>query len=152
MQRDEVYYNCTGISNISTAIDPFDPFTGFSAEITVTDKKFYDQIVNLYKGGSREVEKKEKTIKKVPKEFQIKQVIFNENKKATTVLFEDGKHIVVKRSENDYDPSDIYNVVAYAIAKKIYGSNSAFKKSLKEKTTLIVNKKKIKVDPDTLEV
>lgn len=118
-----------------------------------------DLVDRKMKGEDIVSEKKEKTIKngiygtfkKVPKEFQIKQVIFNENKNATTVLFKDGKHIVVKKSEND-GASDIYDVVAYAIAKKIYGTNSAFKKALKEKTTLIANKKKIKVDPDTLEV
>lgn len=110
-----------------------------------------DLVDRKMKGKDIVSEKKEKIIKKVPKEFQIKQVIFNEKKNATTVLFKDGKHVVVKRSESEW-ASDIYNVVAYAIAKKIYGSNSAFKKALKEKTTLIRNKKKTKVDPDTLEV
>lgn len=115
------------------------------------DEMINDLVYRKLKGEDIVSEKKEKIIKKVPKEFQIKQVVFNEKKNATTVLFKDGKHVVVKRSENEWS-SDIYNVVAYAIAKKIYGSNSAFKKALKEKTTLIRNKKKTKVDPDTLEV
>lgn len=115
------------------------------------NKMVNDLVDRKLKGEDIVSEKKEKIIKKVPKEFQIKQVVFNENKNATTVLFKDGKHVVVKRSESEW-ASDIYNVVAYAIAKKIYGSNSAFKKALKEKTTLIRNKKKTEVDPDTLEV
>lgn len=129
-----------------------DYVTSYNGTTTVHINKMVNDLVDRkMKGEDIVSEKKEKIIKKVPKEFQIKQVIFNENKNATTVLFKDGKHVVVKRSEND-GASDIYDVVAYAIAKKIYGTNSAFKKALKEKTTLIANKKKTKVDPDTLEV
>ena len=135
---------------ISTSSDYVTTSSDGSTTVHI-NKMVNDLVDRKMKGEDIVSEKKEKIIKKVPREFQIKQVIFNENKNATTVLFKDGKHVVVKRSEND-GASDIYDVVAYAIAKKIYGTNSAFKKALKEKTTLIANKKKIKVDPDTLEV
>ena len=104
------------IDKISTEIDPY---TGFSAEITVTDKKAYDQIVNLYRGGEYIT----------PKKYQIKKVVANPSKNATTVIFMDGTVEVVKKSPDDPE-ADIFSVVAYAVAKHIYGSNSAFKREV----------------------
>lgn len=114
------YVDNVSISNIRTEIDPF---RGFSAEITVTDKNFYDQIVNLYKGGSREA------MHVTPKKYQIKKVVANPRKNATTVIFADGDVVVVKKSPDDPE-ADIFSVVAYAVAKRIYGSNSAFKREV----------------------
>lgn len=54
-----------------------------------------------------------------------------QNGPATIVFWEDGTKTVVKRSKNDPE-SDIYSVVAYALAKKLYGSNSQFKKLVDE--------------------
>lgn len=64
--------------------------------------------------------------------YAIKKVIVNPKKNATTVLWADGTHTVVKRSEGD-EPADIWSVVSYALAEKIYGSNSAFKREIKGK-------------------
>ena len=58
--------------------------------------------------------------------FAIKKVVVNPSKNATTVIFEDGTVEVVKKSPDDPE-ADIFSVVAYAVAKHIYGSNSAFK-------------------------
>ena len=64
--------------------------------------------------------------------YAIKKVIVNPKKNATTVLWADGTHTVVKRSEGD-EPADIWSVVSYALAEKVYGSNSAFKREVKGK-------------------
>lgn len=49
---------------------------------------------------------------------------------ATIVFFNDGAKIVVKRASDDED--SVYTAVAYAIAKKIYGNNSHFKKVVRD--------------------
>ncbi len=121
------------VDRISTTIDPFE---GFSAEITVTDRKVYDQIVNSYTDrkvydqivnsymrGSREAEHV------TPRKYQIKKVVVNPKKNATTVIFEDGEVVVVKKSPDDPE-ADIFAVVAQAVAKRIYGTNSAFKREV----------------------
>ena len=64
--------------------------------------------------------------------YSIKRIICNPKKNATTVLWADGTHTVVKRSEGD-EPADIWSVVSYALAEKVYGSNSAFKREVKGK-------------------
>ena len=71
----------------------------------------------------------------------IKRIEIN-NKKGvvyTTVIWNDGsKPTVVKKSEDDsHDP---YFAVASAIAIKVYGSNSAFKREIEEKTEDITEK------------
>lgn len=110
------------IDRISTMIDPFE---GFSAEITITDKNFYDQIGDLYMNGGREA------VHVTPRKYQIKKVVANPSKNATTVIFMDGEVVVVKKSPDDPE-ADIFSVVAYAVAKRIYGSNSAFKREVVE--------------------
>ena len=62
--------------------------------------------------------------------FAIKKVVVNPKKNATTVIFEDGTVEVVKKSPDDPE-ADIFSVVAYAVAKHVYGSNSAFKREIK---------------------
>lgn len=69
----------------------------------------------------------------------IKRVIQNPKKNATTVIFEDGEVVVIKRSAADPE-ADIYSIVAYAVAKKIYKTNSAFKRMVDE--TIVIPKKK----------
>ena len=61
--------------------------------------------------------------------FAIKKVVVNPKKNATTVIFEDGTVEVVKKSPGDPE-ADIFSVVAYAVAKHVYGSNSAFKREV----------------------
>lgn len=151
MQRDEVYYGYTGTSNdlvfrdsitgnksigyIDKITTEIDPLKGFSAEITVTDKKFYDQIINSYKGG-RSI-----TGYVTPKKYQIKKVVVNPEKGATTVIFADGTVEVVKKSPEDPE-ADIFSVVAYAVAKRVYGSNSAFKREVVNKVEVMKFKEK----------
>ena len=70
------------------------------------------------------------TIKKKKPNFNIKKIQINPAKNATTVIFEDGKVVVLRKHESDPDV-DLASVVAYAIAEKAYGSNTAFKKHIR---------------------
>ena len=63
--------------------------------------------------------------------YRIKKIQRNPKKKATTVIFENGHVEVVKRNELDPE-ADLYSVVAYAVAKYVYGSNSAFKRQIRD--------------------
>jgi len=70
--------------------------------------------------------------------FNIKKVVVNPKKNATTVIFVDGSVEVVKRHPNDPE-ADIYSVVAYAVAKHVYGSNSALKRQIGDKVEVLKN-------------
>lgn len=67
-------------------------------------------------------------------ELQINRIIVNGP--ATIVFWEDGTKTVVKISDADMDGGkyDIYAGVSYAIGKKLFGSNSAFKREVDRKT------------------
>jgi len=68
---------------------------------------------------------------KLKSQFKIKKIQTNPKKNATTVIFENGHVEVVKK--NDLDPeADLYSVVAYSVAKYVYGSNSAFKRQIRD--------------------
>ena len=55
---------------------------------------------------------------------EVKQLIFREDSKTTIVLWKDGTKTVVKSSENEEFIPEVG--FAEALAKKIYGSRSAF--------------------------
>lgn len=63
--------------------------------------------------------------------YRIKKIQRNPKKNATTVIFENGHVEVVKKNELDPE-ADLYSVVAYAVAKYVYGSNSAFKRQIRD--------------------
>lgn len=67
----------------------------------------------------------------------IKKIIVND--KTTIVLWVDGTKTIVRPSANDN--YDLEAAVCAAIAKKIYGTNSAFKRMIREKTVVQENKK-----------
>lgn len=73
--------------------------------------------------------------------YEIKKVVVNPEKEATTVIFTDGTVEVVKKSPEDPE-ADIFSVVAYAVAKRIYGSNSAFKREVVNKVEIMKSKEK----------
>lgn len=58
------------------------------------------------------------------------------NGPATIVWWNDGTKTVVKISEDDIkdDKFDVYTAVAYALAKKHFGTNSAFKRKIARKS------------------
>ena len=68
---------------------------------------------------------------KLISKYKIKKIQRNPKKNATTVIFENGHVEVVKRNELDPE-ADLYSVVAYAVAKYVYGSNSAFKRQIRD--------------------
>lgn len=65
--------------------------------------------------------------------LQIQRIIVNNL--ATIVFWEDGTKTVVKISDADMEDGkyDIYAGVSYAIAKKLFGSNSSFKREVDRK-------------------
>lgn len=73
--------------------------------------------------------------------YEIKKVVVNPEKEATTVIFTDGTVEVVKKSPEDPE-ADIFSVVAYALAKRVYGSNSAFKREVCNKVEVMKSKEK----------
>lgn len=76
----------------------------------------------------------------VPEGFHIRSIQYNPDKRATAVIFSDGDVRVVRRSWGQDD--DIYFAVASAVAEKVYGSNSAFKRIIDEKATMIRKKRR----------
>lgn len=66
--------------------------------------------------------------------LRIQRIIVNNL--ATIVFWEDGTKTVVKISDADMADGkyDVYAGVSYAIAKKLFGSNSAFKREVDRKT------------------
>lgn len=59
----------------------------------------------------------------------IKKIIHN--KKATIVWFKDGNKVIVKPAKDE--KGDVYNAVAYATMKNIYGNNTQFKRYVDER-------------------
>jgi hypothetical protein len=78
--------------------------------------------------------------------FKIKKVQVNPKKNATTVIFEDGSVEVVKKAQEDPE-TDLFSAVAYAVAKHIYGSNSAFKREVAKNIQFVPDDKVEYVNP-----
>lgn len=64
--------------------------------------------------------------------YEVKQIIFNKKKNATTVLWADGTVTVIKKKEDD--PWDEQAAFAQALAKKVYGSTSSVRKIVEKKS------------------
>ena len=88
-------------------------YAGLSGTITIDDPVFSKKLKDAFNP------------------YRIKKIQVNPKKNATTVIFEDGHVEVVKKSPGDAD-ADIYSVVAYAVAKHVYGSNSALKRQIRD--------------------
>lgn len=87
------------------------------------------------------IEARQIQIGKYHQPYEIKKVVVNPEKEATTVIFTDGTVEVVKKSPEDPE-ADIFSVVAYAVAKRVYGSNSAFKREVVNKVEVMKFKEK----------
>ena len=72
--------------------------------------------------------KKEFTIAK----YAPKSIEYSADHKTVVVIWSDGDKTIVRRSDND--PDDIYMAFTAALAKKIFGSNSAVKRVIQNKT------------------
>ena len=92
---------------------PIAGYTGLSGTVIIDDPVFSKKIKDAFNP------------------YRIKKIHVNPKKNATTVIFEDGHVEVVKKSSGDAD-ADLYSVVAYAVAKYVYGSNSAFKRQIRD--------------------
>lgn len=67
----------------------------------------------------------------VNKFFDIKSIEVSADHRTVVVVWTDGETTKVVRSEND--PDDIYMAFTAALAKKLYGSNSAIKRTIAKK-------------------
>ena len=67
----------------------------------------------------------------VNKFFDIKSIEVSVDHRTVVVVWADGETTKVVRSEND--PDDIYMAFTAALAKKLYGSNSAVKRTISKK-------------------
>ena len=65
------------------------------------------------------------------KKLSIERILWNGDKNATTVKWSDNTFTTVKLSPTDV-PSSLLNAVSAAYVKKKYGSNSQFKKKIKD--------------------
>lgn len=73
-----------------------------------------------------------KTMKENVNPYEVKQIIFNKKKNATTVLWADGTATVIKKKKGD--PWDEQAAFAQALAKKVYGSTSSVRKIVEKKS------------------
>lgn len=73
--------------------------------------------------------------------YGIKEIISNPAKRATTVIFNDGKIVCVKAGV-DVEKPDIYSAVTAAIGIHFAGSNNALKNIISRKTTELKPKRK----------
>lgn len=94
-------------------------------------EEYLEWIKSNNEEGIRHNEKKEpkkesKKISYIPKRILI-------NNQTTIVFWEDGTKTIVRCAADE--TFSVYNALASALAIKIYGSNSAVKRILKEKTS-----------------
>lgn len=85
--------------------------------------------------SKRDVEATYKLHKKMKENvnpYEVKQIIFNKKKNATTVLWADGTVTVIKKKEGD--PWDEQAAFAQALAKKVYSSTSSVRKIVEKKS------------------
>ena len=94
---------------------------GFSGTFTIDDPGFINDFKRAFNP------------------YAIKKVVVNPKKNATTVICKDGSVEVVKKSPDDPE-ADIFSVVAYAVAKHVYGSNSAFKREIRDNLVIMEDK------------
>lgn len=61
----------------------------------------------------------------------VKSIEVSDDHQTVVVIWADGDKTIVKRSK--HDPDDLYMAFTAALAKKIYGSNSAVKRLINKK-------------------
>ena len=100
-------------------------------------KEDAEHIMSVQKRLSKDIENARKAIEKdwirqpVNKFFDIKSIEVSVDHRTVVVVWMDGETTKVVRSEND--PDDIYMAFTAALAKKLYGSNSAIKRTISKK-------------------
>lgn len=130
----EVEFDSNGHINLSCSEVRTAPVTGYTGscsyhELGSSETKILGTVTNV-KLDPDVLTTFDWAYAKQNSKYRIKKIQVNPNKNATTVIFENGHVEVVKK--NDLDPeADLYSVVAYAVAKYVYGSNSAFKREIR---------------------
>lgn len=115
----------------------------FIVEAELTPAEFWP---NMFRGGLTTPPKDNATkVQQLKKEFTIakytpKSIEYSADHKTVVVIWPDGDKTIVRRSNND--PDDIYMAFTAALAKKIFGSNSAVKRVIRDKTNEHQPKKK----------
>lgn len=119
--------------NVETA---YDPAVKRKLKIElIPDYQKTKEEVGMIMYSKRDVEATYKLHKKMKENvnpYEVKQIIFNKKKNATTVLWADGTVTVIKKKEDD--PWDEQAAFAQALAKKVYGSTSSVKKIVERKS------------------
>lgn len=90
---------------------------------------------NMFRGGLTQTQKERAIAKYTPKSIE-----YSADHTTVVVIWSDGDKTIVRRSAND--PDDIYMAFTAALAKKIFGSNSAVKRIIRNKTNEHQPKKK----------
>lgn len=114
-------------------------YTRIEMQGFITTQEINDMLERR-RAGYIEVKEYPITVNNVTKALRIKTIYVNDKKKTTVVVFEDGTKEKVKLEEGG--SFDVYNAVAICIAKRVYGSNSAFKKAIKDNVTYQMSKER----------
>ena len=98
---------------------------------------YYKRDLETYKEQKEETEKQlTETRKYYDNELNnlfrlyINKIVHNKEKGTTVVWFDNKEKVIVKRRKGTKD--DVYSAVAYAIAERLYGNNTRFKKVVDE--------------------
>lgn len=89
--------------------------------LTETNREFNDMAELFTKTRNKLIEYQDKYFG-----LWFYKIVHNKEKGTTVVWFDKDDKIIVKRRKGAKD--DVYTAVAYAIAEKLYGSNTRFKK------------------------
>lgn len=90
--------------------------------------------------AAEDFEEEESVATKTLREDRIKKIHHDEEKGVTVVFWRSGEKTIVRRTAGDKE--SIYAAVAAAYMKRIFGSTSAFHRSVDELTTRVERKKK----------
>lgn len=109
--------------------------SGFTFRATFNELTPADVWPDIFRGGLT-MDKATRTAF----EYTPKSIEYSADHKTVVVIWSDGDKTIVRRSDND--PDDIYMAFTAALAKKIFGSNSAVKRVIQAKTNEHRPKKK----------
>lgn len=112
----------------------------FTVEAELTPEDIWP---DMFRGGLTTSAKDHAIAKYTPTssaKYTPTSIEYSADHKTVVVIWSDGDKTIVRRSDND--PDDIYMAFTAALAKKIFGSNSAVKRVIRDKTNEHQSKKK----------
>lgn len=89
------------------------------------------KIDSAAEDSEKKGEEKSMTVVRALKGLDVDRIVVSPQGKATIVFWGDGSKTIVKRAEDE--EFDLYAAFTAAVAKKIYGTNSALKKMIYRK-------------------